>query len=429
MALLVVNAGSRYETLANNGVSHYVEHMVFTGSEHWSEEEIKEIITRRGGRWNGGTGLERTTYFAHVSAQDLDIALDWLAEVVFRAAFPADKVDKERQVVFQERSGRYGWLINTLDGLGFGYELDRDVRRAIFPASTLGLRVAGEDTSLESLDRAALLDYYRRHYTPDNAVLIVVGNVTTERAIERVQAYFGNLAGQGRPAPPETPSLPVAGPQRVVVRGPLLTDQVNLMVGARTVGRAHPDRWALEVLAEVLNQSLMEEIRYQQGLVYRLWVYNVFFDDTGYLVISITSEPGSQEVILDTVEKHLERIRRGEIDAAKVAEAQAALKGRWALAMEDNVERATWLAEWALAPLGGASAPDYQAAIDAVAPGDLSRVVTTYFTTQRRYVGLHQPVVTVASGARAAGIAAGLVVSAWAARKVWRRIRARRRQS
>ena len=132
-ALLVIRAGSRYEDLANNGVSHYVEHMLFTGTERWTEEEIKEIIRRRGGRWNGWTGRERTTYFAHVSAQDFDIALDWLAEVVFHPTFLADKVDKERQVIFQERLGRYGWLINTLDALGFGYELDRDVRRALFP--------------------------------------------------------------------------------------------------------------------------------------------------------------------------------------------------------------------------------------------------------------------------------------------------------
>jgi predicted Zn-dependent peptidase len=115
VALLVIRAGSRYEDLSNNGVSHYVEHMLFTGTERWTEEEIKEIIRRRGGHWNGWTGEERTTYFAHVSAQDVDIALDWLTEVVFHPTFPADKVDKERQVIFQERWGRYGWLINTLE--------------------------------------------------------------------------------------------------------------------------------------------------------------------------------------------------------------------------------------------------------------------------------------------------------------------------
>ncbi|MBU1750046.1 MAG: insulinase family protein, partial [Chloroflexi bacterium] len=174
-ALLVIPVGSRHETPADNGISHFVEHLLFTGTERWTEEEIKEVIARRGGRWNGLTGPERTTYLAQLAAADLDVALDWLAQVVFCPTFPPDKVDKEREVIFQERWGHYGWLINTLDALGFGYEVDREVRRALFPDSTLGLRIVGEDASLESLDRAALLAYYQAYYTPDHAVLIVVG--------------------------------------------------------------------------------------------------------------------------------------------------------------------------------------------------------------------------------------------------------------
>lgn len=207
------------------------------------------------------------------------------------------------------------------------------------------------------------------------------------------------------------------------------TDQVWLMVGARTVGRTHADRWALEVLTEILGEDLREEIRYQRGLVYGLGAYNVFFDDAGYFVISTTSERGNREAILSTAEEHLERVRRGEVDAERVAEAQAALKGRWALAMEDNVERAMWLAQWSLALSAEEPVPDYQAAIDAVTPEDLARVVETYFTPQLRYLGLHQPVATVASGARAVGVMVGLGLSGCVARRLWRRARAGRNQA
>ena len=422
-ALLVVRAGSRYENVSNNGVSHYVEHMLFTGTERWTEEEIKEIIRRRGGRWNGWTGEERTTYFAHVSTQDLDISLDWLEEITFHPTFPEEKVEKERGVIFQEKWGRYGWLINTLDRFGFGYELDRDVRRTLFPDSTLGLRIVGEDISLESLDRAALLDYYHHHYTPDNATLILVGNVMPEEVLTRAETYFGSLKQHGRPSAPDTPEFSRDGPHRVVVRGPLPTDQVRLMIGARTVERSHLDRWALEVLAEILGEDLRQEIRYQQGLVYGLGAYNEFFDDTGYFVIYTVSDRGDREAILDAVEAHLERIRQDGVDAERVAEAQAALKGRWTLTMEDNVERAIWLAEWTSALATDEPVPDYQAAIDAVSPQDMSRVVDTYFTPSRSYLGLHQPALTVVSGVRAAGIAAGLGFAAWIARRLWRRVR------
>ncbi len=420
-ALLVVRAGSRYETRLDNGVSHFVEHMVFTGTERWPESEIKSVITRRGGRWNGSTGRERTTYFAQVAVQDFDFALEWLAQIVFRPTFPADKLDRERRVIFQERWGRYGWLINKLDDLGFGYDLDRDVRRAVFPGSTLGLRIVGEDDSLERLDRAALLDYYHKHYGPDNAALIVVGGVVPEQVVERAGFHLAELEKRGCPSSPDTPALPMGGPYNVIVRGPMPTQQVRLVVGARTVGRDHADRWALDVLSEVTREELLDEIRYRQGLVYSLSAFNVTFNDAGYFGIHTMSERGNRHAIHHALEAHLERVQQGEVDAARVVEAQAALKGRWALAMEDNVTRAEWLARWSSVLRDDEPLPDYAAAIDAVMPADLSQVARTYFTPQRRYVGVHQPVATVASGVRAVGAAVGLGMGAWVARRLWRR--------
>ena len=420
-AVLVLDAGSRYEAPANNGVSHFVEHMVFTGTERWSEEEIKQAITRRGGQWNGQTGSESTTYWANVAASDLDVALDWLAQIVFHPTFPADKVDKERQVIFQEKWGRYGWIINTLDSLGFGSELDRDVHRVLFPDSSLGLRVVGEDASLDSLDREALLSYYRSHYTPDNTALIVAGGVTPEQVLASVQGLFGEIEAAGRPAAPETPRLPDSGPQRVTVRGPWPTNQVRLMVGARTVGRLHPDRAALQVLAEVLSTELTEEIRYRQGLVYGLSAYNAFFEDAGYLAVSTTSGGGSTQTIQDAAEAYIEQIGQGQVDAELVAQAKAALEGRWALAMEDNVQRAFWLAGWSAALSAGDPLPDFRASIEAVTPEDLSRVVAAYWTPERRFVGLHLPVVTVGSGVRLAAGGLALVAGVWLARRLRRR--------
>jgi predicted Zn-dependent peptidase len=421
VTFLVVRTGSRYETSSNNGISHYVEHMLFTGTERWTDEkQVKDVITRRGGLWNGWTREERTTYYAQVSAQDVDIALDWLAQLVFHPTFPADKVDKERQVIFQERWGRYGWLINKLDALGFGYELNRDVRRALFPNSTLGLRIGGEDTSLESLGRMDLLDYYQRRYTPDNAVLIVVGHVQPEQIVERAKVYFGNLEKKGPPSLPDTPPLTAQGPHKVTIRGPFPTDQMRLMVGAQTVGVTHPDRWALEVLAEILEEDLDEEIRSQQGLVYGLGVYNVFFDDTGYFVVSTRSKRNHKETILSTIEKHLERVRQGKVGAERVVEAVTTLKGRWTLSTESNLELAQWLEQWSSVFLTNEPIPDYPTAIGMVTPEDLSRVMATYFTPQHRYLGIHLPIVTLTSGAGIVGILVGLGLCVGVMRK-WRR--------
>ncbi len=401
---LVIRTGSRYEVAANNGVSHFVEHMLFTGTKRWNENEIKNLITKRGGRWNGWTGEEATIYCAEVSARDLDIAMDWITEIVFHSTFPKEKIDKERKVIFQERWGKYGWIINTLDALGFGYELERKIKSLIFPNSTLTLSIIGEDKSLENINREVLLKYYQQFYIPNNAILIVVGNLNPKNVLEKSNMYFGDLQKSIPIELPKTPILPDNGPHKAIVRGPLSTNQCRLMLGARTIGRKHPDQWVLKVLSEMLDNSLTEEIRYKRGLVYGLNVYNYCYSDTGYFEIYTRSESKDRNLIQNIIEKHLEKIMRGDIDKEKVAEAKTALKGRFILSIEDNFIRARWLEKWSLVLTDDETVPDYESMIDRVTSKDLSRVVNKYFTSQCRFIGMHIPILTVKSGAVIFGI-------------------------
>ncbi|MBU1748194.1 MAG: insulinase family protein, partial [Chloroflexi bacterium] len=216
-------------------------------------------------------------------------------------------------------------------------------------------------------------------------------------------------------------------PHQVVVRGPWFTDQTTLLVGARTVGRTHPDRWALEVLAQMLDQELTQEIRYRRGLVYGLGAGNAWFDDTGYLVIQTTSAADNWTTIEQAIAEAIAAIQQGEVAADRVTDAQALLQGRWALDMEDNMARASWLAQWPAVLADDEPVPDYPAGIAAVTPADLTRVVETYFTPPRRYVGLHQPVLTVDSGARLAAVVLAGVAGLGAAVGVWGLRRRRRR--
>ena len=151
-------------------------------------------------------------------------------------------------------------------------------------------------------------------------------------------------------------------------------------------------------------------------------------DDVGYFVVTTNSKRANQEAIQRIVEEHVERIGQGQVDADAVAEAQSALKGRWALAMEDNAKRAQWLAGWSSVLSGDEPVPDYPASIGAVVPEDLPRLVGTYFVPQGRYIGRHLPAATVASGARAVAVGVALAAGLWGARRLRRRARARRQQ-
>ena len=407
VVFLVVRIGVRNEEKANNGISHYLEHMLFTGTERWDEDEIKEIITKRGGHWNGWTGTERTMYFAEMAAQDFDIAMDWVSEIVFHSTFPEEKIEKERNVVFQEYWGKYGWFYNTFRrvfvSLGLGYNLGRTVERFVYPDSSLTLGYEWADEALDKIDREALLAYYHTYYVPNNATLLIVGNVTPEQALETTQHYFGSLEKGESPKIPEMPEVPDDGPYHAIIRGPEATYQCRLRMGTRTVGPTHPDRWTLDVLSEMLRTSLYKEIRHKRGLVYAIWAYNHMYSDVGRFEIGTRSEGDKRELIQHIVEEHLEKIRQGEIDPQKVAEAKTALKGRWALNMEKNFGRVQWLNGWVLSLADDEPVPDYEANIDAVTPEDLTRVLKTYFVPERSYVVMHLPILTVYRGAWIAG--------------------------
>lgn len=403
VVFLVMRVGVRNEHKHNNGISHYLEHMLFTGTERWNEDDIKDMIDKRGGNWNGWTGTESTMYFAELSSPDFAIAMDWVAEIVFHSVFPEDKVDKERNVVFQEKWGKYGWLINTgrriCESFGLGYDLTHTVERFVFPNSSLTLGYEWEDEALDRIDRATLLEYYHTYYMPNNATVLIVGNVTPEQAREQALRYFGDLEPGTPPPIPETPALPVAGPYDATIRGPLPTNQCRLRIGARTVGPAHPDIWPLKVLGEMLSTSLYQEIRYKRGLVYGVWAHNATHSDVGRFEIGTRSEAENRELIQQIIEEHLQHIRQGEIDPEKVADAKIALKGRWALRMERNFGRVLWLNRWVLSLADDAAVPDYQARIEAVTPEDLTRVLNTYFVPEHSYVAMHVPILTVYRGA------------------------------
>ena len=264
----VVRVGSRYETHANNGISHFVEHMVFDGTAKWpTEEAVTDAITHRGGHSNFWAADEITAYFVQLAHSEVELAIEWLSQIVFQPTFPADKIDKERDIIFQEKQGRYGRLITALEALGLGHDLERQIRRAIFPGSALSLRTIGEDASLDRITRDALLDHYHAHYLPANCALIVTGRVAVDHIDALVRRYFGVVATTPSvPATPITPPLPRRGSQRVTVRGPLPTAESELMIGMRTNEWTHPDRWALEVLAKIMEEALLKAIRFQRSL-------------------------------------------------------------------------------------------------------------------------------------------------------------------
>ena len=405
--ILLVRVGARHETRHNNGISHFLEHMLFDGTARWSEEDIKEAIRRHGGYFNAQTDYEHTAFEVHLLTEEFELALDWLAEIVFRSTLPPDKIERERSVLIQEKGGRSSRLLEALESWGLGYDLGMAVRRRLYPRSSLGLRVAGEDDSLARIDRAMLLEHYQCYYRPNNMALVVVGDAAPERVREAVGQSLAGFAPGPIPATPPAPQ-PVGRPVRVVLRGPGLADRSVMRRGARTVGAGHPDTAAIEVLAELLSNRLTDELRMRLGLVYAIGAFNVTLSDTGYFVIRTEADTAHMDTILDAVETELARLSREPAPAEEVRETKALLKGQFALTTQSNAALAWLYAGYSVWCRAEQCVPEYSECIDRVTPADIQRITQRYFSPDNSYLGIYRPAMTLKQGALT--VAAGVAV-------------------
>ena len=411
--LLQVPVGSRNESEANNGISHFLEHMLFTGTARWSEEEVVEVIRRRGGESNARTAREDTVFWLHLKSEDLQLGLDWLSEVIFRPLLEEDKFDKERQVIIQEKGGEIGGLERVgdwIEDLGLGWNVFRAVRHRLYPKSSLLLPVIGVDGSLRRIQYQQLLDFYKQHYVPNNMTLIAVGDVESDTFLALAAERLGGFPSGPVPVRPSTPPV-TAGAIEIKLHGPNVNEQGQILLGAPLPGLNHPDRWALGVLAEILDTSLTQDIRFKRGLVYGIDVYPAQFSDVGQFVVYTTADTSKFDEIITEVEQRLDQAIRGDLlDLKTVAEAKSAIRGRLLLGLETNADLGWWLAEMSLFLPDEQPVPNMFAAIEAVTAADVARVAREYLVPEKRFRAIHRPGLTPSALRVPAILGAGLAL-------------------
>lgn len=236
------HVGSKDEGPGTTGISHFVEHMNFKGTEGISREDLKVWIERAGGTWNGYTWIDQTTYFETLAADSLDLALRIEAERMNRCLYDPREFDSERTVILAELHG------NRNDPQ---YELDIDVTAAALRMHGYRWPTIGWQSDVETMSREALLRHYRKYYVPNNAVLVVAGDVDPEAALEAVRSHFGDIAA-GEPIERDAVVEPEQnGERRVVLQRPGNTGY--LQVAYRAPAFRDPDFVPLLVADAVLS--------------------------------------------------------------------------------------------------------------------------------------------------------------------------------
>ncbi|MCH7718951.1 MAG: insulinase family protein [Chloroflexi bacterium] len=332
---LYVGAGSRYETDEQAGLSHFVEHLCFKGTERRpTSQEISEVIDSVGGVINAATDRELTVYYSKVGRPHFELALDVLADLIRHPLFAADEVEKERQVIIEE-------LAMVADSPA--QQVDVLLDETIWPEQPLGRDVAGSEASVNGLSREMAVAYLQRQYVPNNTVVSVAGAVTHEEAVERVSRVLGDW-------PPGEPGdwFPAvdgqAGPRTSLKYK--ATEQAHLSLAVRGLSLQHPDRYALSLLSVLLGEGmssrLVLELRERRGLCYDVHSYVSYFLDTGAFAVYVGVDPARAQEALKVLLEELLRLRDQGVAEEELARAKELAKGRMLLRMEDTRTVSDW---------------------------------------------------------------------------------------
>jgi predicted Zn-dependent peptidase len=320
-----LNAGSRDETQAENGLSHFLEHMVFKGTAKRSVLDIAREIDQLGGQCNAFTTKEQTCFHGRVLAEHLPRLVDLLSDLVLRAHLAAPDLERERQVILEE--------INAQDDNP--EELVHvHFARNFWQDHSFGWPILGEAEHIAQVNRDDLLAYRQQVYRPADVVVAAAGNLQHEALVDLVAEGFADFAN-GAPARPRLPAATHPGVYALARD----LEQVNLVMGAPGVAADDPRRYAATMLQLILggnmSSRLFQVIREQMGLAYAIQSYVQFFSDAGLLGIAAGVSPGNLKALMAAIRGELRKLQTGTVSSRELTAAQDHLKGSILLSAED----------------------------------------------------------------------------------------------
>jgi predicted Zn-dependent peptidase len=357
-----VGAGARDEPEALNGLSHFLEHLLFKGTATRTAFEIAAEIENRGGSIDAYTDYETTAYYVQTGARHWPVAIALLADVLTASVFPEDEVERDRSVVLQE----IDQYTDEPEAV-----LGDALHATLYPDQPLGRPILGTAAHVAGFTRQHLLDHLASRYRPERMVLVVSGRVDAAEVAALGATLFGTLAGG--PGPVSPPARPVGG-HRAISRD---IEQAHYALAFDGLNASHPELPALRHVANILGggltSRLFQEIREQRGLAYDVHADLETFADTGFIVFEAATTPGQLEEMAAILARELERALAG-FTAEELARSKEQLRFLLGSAQDSTFGRAQRLARDTLVRDGIRSLEEIEAEIDGVTLDGLTRV-------------------------------------------------------
>jgi predicted Zn-dependent peptidase len=372
--LVMLAAGSRYETADNAGIAHFSEHMFFKGTERRpSAKEIAGAIDAIGGEFNAFTGKEYTTYYVKCAAEHRDVALDVLVDMLRNARFEPEEIEREKGVIVEEMNMYYD---TPRDFIGGVYE------ELLWGDQPLGRDIIGSKETIRDATRETFMGYLDRWYKPSRMVLGVAGRIG-DGLLERAQELLGDLedADTGEPEP----TAPHQN-GRVVVHTKQ-SEQAHVILGVPSRPLDHPDRYAIQLLATVLgggmSSRLFSEVRERRGLAYYVYGLNHSYTDAGTLYSQAGVDINRIDDAVATIAAELRKIATEPLPAEELEKARNFAKGRFVLQLESPQGLALFGLRREVLEKTLPDPDQVLEGIDAVASDDVARVASELIANDR----------------------------------------------
>jgi predicted Zn-dependent peptidase len=369
-----IGAGSRDETEAKAGVSHFIEHLLFKGSGAYNAQQIAEIFDGLGGELNAATSREHTMVYARVPDAHVQTALNVITDMVFAPLF--SDLDAEREVVLEE----IAMYEDTPQ------ELVHDLfSEAVFGRHALGRPVIGTADVISSVTRRVLTTYHRQMYAGGNVVIAAAGNIEHNklvRMLQRAQSQQRPQTGRPRVRRPLVKAPPPGF--RFVKKD---TEQYHVCVGAPGIARSDRRRFAASILDSILGGSassrLFQEIREKRGMAYSVYSFASQYTDTGLVGVYVGTREENLAPCLEIAAEQLADIAAGNLRTDEVLRAKENLKGRIMLSMESTSNRMSRLGKSLITDTELLSFERIIAEIEAVEPDEVSELAGLLFAPER----------------------------------------------
>ena len=382
--VVMVGVGSRYETEKEAGLSHFIEHMLFKGTEKRPNTlAISEEMDAIGGEFNAFTSKDTTGYYAKVDATKIDVALDVVSDIYLHSKIDEKEIVKEKGTILQELNMYEDMPMRTVAEL---------FEELLYPDNNLGRGIIGYKKTIKSFKRKDFLEYMRRFYLANDTVICVAGKIDEKDVLAKVKKYFQEMP-EGEKAP--ISRVMEAQKKPAVKIRYKKTDQTHLVCGTRAFDQFSEKRFTLSLLSIILGGNMSSrmfiEVREKRGLAYSIRTSTESFDECGYIETQAGVEHKNLALTVETIMNEYKKIRTEKVSDKELQMAKDFIKGKMVMGMESSDEVAMFHVGQELSRREILKMEDILAKINKVTVDDIQAVAQEIFLPERMNLAVIGP--------------------------------------